>query len=259
MPVLSLDLGNSALKAGLVEPGGGVSRPLRLAHDTADAPQRLTAWLATLPPIEGAALASVAPSRSDSVIDAVQRTTGVAVQTVHAGSRWPFTIGYATPATIGTDRLAAVCGALADAHSDPLVVVDAGTATTVEAVTARRTYLGGAIVPSPDLLATALGRGTSQLPVVDVGVHMPVAIGRSTHDALRSGTLGFFVHGLAGLVEATCAELNPGDPGRVRVIATGGWAPFLATVIPRLADVRPHLVLAGIARVAEAERAPVGP
>ena len=254
MPTLCLDLGNSSLKAALIAPDGAVAHPLRLPHDAPDAPERLTSWLRSLPAVEHAAIASVVPARTDAVAEAVRAQTGADVLRVHAGRRWPFTIGYATPETVGVDRLAAVCGAIDDGDDAPLVVVDAGTATTVEAVTSQRTYLGGAIAPGPELLAAALSRGTAQLPRADLGGPMPSAVGRSTGDALRAGTLGMFVHGVRGLVEATCAELCPSDPSCVRVVTTGGWAPLLASVHPRLADVRPHLVLVGLARVAALER-----
>lgn len=256
MTVLSLDLGNSALKAGIVGADDVVARPLRLPYDTPDVPQRLAAWLMTLPTVDAVVLGSVVPARTEGVLETVQEALGRNATVVHPGSRWPFTIGYASPESVGVDRLAAVCGALDDASSEPLVVVDAGTAVTIEAVTARRTYLGGAIGPGPQLSAAALGRGTAQLPAIDVGRKMPEAIGRSTHDALRSGTLGLFVHGVGGLVEATCAALNPSDPASVKVVTTGGWAPLLAAQHPRLADVQPHLVLVGLARLASRETGP---
>ncbi len=259
MLVLAFDLGNSALKGALVGPGDAVSHAFRVAHDAPSAAADLRRLLAALPRADAVVLASVVPARTDGVASAVTSVLGLAPLVVHAGSRWPFTIAYATPATLGVDRLAAVCGALDfDAGpSRPLVVVDAGTAVTVEAVTAAGVYLGGAIAPGPALMAASLARGTAQLPPLDLPgpsqERLPPAIGRSTAEAIRSGVLHLFTHGVAELVEATRRDLSPEAPDAVRVVTTGGWAPLLAAAVPTLADVRPHLVLVGLARLARRE------
>ncbi len=260
MQVLALDIGNSAVKGALVGPDDAVAHAFRVAHDTPGADAALRACLAALPRADAVAIASVVPARTDTIARAAADATGRTPLAVHAGLRWPFTIGYATPHTLGADRLAAVCGALAlDASgcvvgASPLVVVDAGTAVTVEAVgvsaSGGAVYLGGGIAPGPVLMAAALARGTAQLPALDLAPRLPGAIGRSTAGAIEAGVLHVFAHGVAGLVAATRHALAPDAPERVAVVTTGGWAPMLAAAHPLFADVRPHLVLVGIARAA---------
>ena len=259
MQVLALDIGNSAVKGALVGPGDAVAHAFRVAHDAPGADAALRACLAALPRADAVAIASVVPARTDAVARAAAAATGRTPLAVHAGRRWPFTIGYATPHTLGADRLAAVCGALdldsvEDGRASPLVVVDAGTAVTVEAVglsaSGGAVYLGGGIAPGPVLMAAALARGTAQLPALDLAPRLPGAVGRSTAGAIEAGVLHVFAHGVAGLVGATQHALAPDAPGRVAIVTTGGWAPMLADAFPAFADVRPHLVLVGIARAA---------
>lgn len=242
MTVLALDLGNSALKGALVDDDGTAGRAFRLPHAAFD--DALAPTLATFAdaPIDAVGLASVVPGENGRIADAVRTVLGRDVLRVHAGLRLPFAMGYATPDTLGADRLCAVAGAFV---SGPLVVVSAGTALTVEAVDASGVYLGGAIAPGPGLLARSLSTGTAQLPEVRPDASAP-AIGKSTEEALRAGVLGMYVEGALGLVRRTREALGAPD---VPVVVTGGHAPLLAAAGPLCADVRPHLVLVGVARL----------
>ena len=244
MRMLALDLGNSALKGGLVV-DGRISGTFRIPHPPAEAESSLETALRALPePAEAAVLVSVVPKRNDALIGLVSDVLGIATVTVHAGSRWPFRIGYATPETLGLDRLAACAGAYTPGRA--LVVLDAGTALTLDVVTAGGVYLGGAIAPGPTLLMQSLTRGTAQLPEVPLVV--PASpIGRSTAECLQSGVMGLFIEGAHGLLHETLRAL--GEPAHV--VATGGWATLLSDAIPEIEAVRPHLVLQGAARVAQ--------
>lgn len=239
MTTLALDLGNSALKGGLVA-GGVVHAPFRIPHDSA-APDALEAALRALPRRpDRARLVSVVPQKNAAVVAAVAEVLGARLEIVHTGSRWPFTIGYATPQTLGLDRPAACAGAYRAGHA--LVVVDAGTALTLDVVTAGGVYLGGAIAPGPALLMQSLARGTAQLP--EVPLERPASpIGRSTVEGLQSGVMGLFVEGVRGLLHQMLATLGP----PADVVATGGWASMLAEAIPEIGAVRPSLVLEGVA------------
>ena len=245
--VLALDAGNSALKGALVRPDGAVLAPFRLGWE-AGWPGALRAALAHLPePPVAAGLASVVPARTAEVEAAVREVFALDIATVHAGRRLPFTMGYATPATLGADRIAAVAGALALRNPAPvraLVVLDAGTALTLDAVTSAGVHVGGAIAPGPRLLMESLARGTALLP--DVPLAAPLSpIGRSTTEGLQAGVVLGFVEAARGLLRRTLDAL--GEPAFV--VATGGWAGLLAAEIAEINEVRPYLVLEGVAQI----------
>ncbi len=102
-------------------------------------------------------------------------------------------------------------------------------------------YLGGAILPGPDLLRWSLARGTSQLPDVPWPDDV-VPIGASTVEAIQSGLGVLVLEGVSGLLDRTLDVLDDG----ALVIATGGWAPWLAERTPRIDRVEPFLVLEGV-------------
>lgn len=120
------------------------------------------------------------------------------------------------PERIGTDRL---LGALAAYRrtKGPCIVVDCGTATTVNAVSQDGTFLGGAILPGPELMARALAEGTAQLPEVQIG---PVAsaIGKSTEEAILAG----IIHGWRGAVWSLIEGISDTTRPMPSVVLTGG-------------------------------------
>jgi type III pantothenate kinase len=146
----------------------------------------------------------------------------------------PLKIAVARPERVGTDRL---LGALA-AHRrarGPCIIIDCGTATTVNAVSHDGTFLGGAILPGPELMARALARGTAQLPTVGLR-QVKRVIGKSTEEAIRAGVARGWAGGVMALLAAALAEVGQG----ATVYLTGGG---LAGVWP---DVRKGL--AGLGR-----------
>ncbi len=157
----------------------------------------------------------------------------------------PFEMGYRTPETLGADRLAAAAGAWhlyrARAPDRPLAVVDAGTAVTVEVVSADGVFLGGAIGAGPDLVRRALARGTAQLPEATPTVPRR-AVGRSTEEALDAGIMLPFLDGVRGFLARVTDELGA-EP---LVVATGGWGRLLAEHLRAVDHAEPHLVLHGV-------------
>lgn len=244
--ILALDLGNSALKGALIDADETVRHAFRIAHDEPEG--ALDHALSRLPDLPYATgLASVVPARTTSVLEAVRKRFVVPLVEIEAGMPWPFRVGYATPRTLGVDRLCAVAGAF-ERGAGPFVVVSAGTALTVEAVDDAGTYLGGAIAPGPHLMARSLARGTAQLPEITLAPNPP-AIGSTTAQALEAGIAGLYAEGARGLVRRTRDALgNSGAP----VVTTGGYAPLLAAWdAETFGDVRPHLIPLGIARMVQ--------
>ncbi|MCA9269015.1 MAG: type III pantothenate kinase, partial [Planctomycetales bacterium] len=131
--------------------------------------------------------------------------------------------------------------------SRPAIVVDAGTAITVDCLSSTGVFLGGAILPGMRMAAGALDRHTDKLPLVDTSqLDAPPPIGRNTQAAISSGVYW----GAVGAVERMCEEFRAVLGSAPQLYLTGGDAPRLAL---RFADARhvPHLVLAGIALAAQ--------
>jgi type III pantothenate kinase len=150
-----------------------------------------------------------------------------------------------TPTTIGIDRLLGMLAAVEQSPGHTLIVVDAGSAITVNLVTADRVFRGGAILPGLKLLTAALRRGTAALPEVAID-RVPPALGRSTEDAIASG----ITRAALGAIERLIDELRPLVVDVPGVMVTGGDGPMLSPHIARPHHLVPDLVLHGLARVA---------
>lgn len=244
---LALDAGNSAVKAAVWD-GAAWSAASRFPHDAGHAatPQEWAERLAGLaPPGTASGLASVVPDLTEALAVGVRLATGAAPVRVSARLRLPFRMAYATPETLGPDRIAAAAAAFFLGGGRPVVAVDAGTAVTVDVVDVRAgvsAYLGGAIAPGPDLLALALARGTGALPHVSIGDTPVASVGDSTAEAIRTGVAGMFAGGVARLV----AEASRGLAARPFVVATGGWAAWLVAHGLPVDAVAETLVLDGV-------------
>ena len=238
MAFLALDAGNSSVKAAVWD--GGWGEVVQWPSDDVPA-ERWAERLASLGPADHAGLASVVPTLTPPLAAAVRTASGADPVRVGPDRPLPFRLAYRTPHTLGADRLAAAVAAWHLGHGRAVVVVDAGSAITTEAVSAEPAYLGGAILPGPDLLRRALARDTGQLPEIDWPDEAP-AIGGTTAEAIQAGLATLVVGGVERLLDRTVAALGS-DP---LVLATGGWAPWLAARVPCIDRVEPHLVLDGV-------------
>ncbi len=243
--ILTLDIGNTAVKGGLFD-GPDLVRTFRMATDAeASVPAYRHALRHHLGGVDvgPVGIASVVPAVAERLAEAVRAETLRLPVLLHSSLVLPFEMGYETPGTLGMDRLAAAAGAWVRYRDEaqPVVVVDAGTAVTVEVVSADGVFLGGAIGAGPDLVRRALARGTAQLPEVDATVPRR-ALGRSTEEALHAGVMFPFLDGVCGLLLRIAGELET-DP---LVVATGGWSALLAAHIDAVDHAEPDLVLHGI-------------
>lgn len=151
------------------------------------------------------------------------------------------------PLEVGSDRVVNAV-ATVDRYGGPAIVVDFGTATTYDAISASGEYLGGAIAPGIQISLDALTSRAAQLRRIEIR-RPPAAIGRNTVDALRSGTVFAFAAQLDGMVARMASELAPHDPGSVAVVATGGLAPVVLDVSTSVTAHEPWLTLHGLALV----------
>jgi type III pantothenate kinase len=155
---------------------------------------------------------------------------------------------YQPPSDVGADRIVDAVAAI-EKYGPPCIVVDFGTATTFNAITARGEYLGGLITPGIMISSEALFLRTAKLPRVDIRRPQKV-IGSSTISAMQSG----LYYGYAGLVDGVLYKMIEelgSDPRPPRVIATGGLAPLIATGSEVIELVDETLTLEGLRIVYE--------
>lgn len=157
------------------------------------------------------------------------------------GAPLPFEVAYATPETLGTDRLAAVAGAHALYAGRPVLVIDVGTCITYEFLTAGAVYRGGVISPGTAMRLDAMHHFTGRLPR-PAAVRPPSFPGDSTAAALQHGALTAAAHEIAGFAAAHRRD----HPDGVVLGCGGGFAP-LRPLLPADLEYRPHLVLEGLA------------
>lgn len=157
---------------------------------------------------------------------------GDRVQRLTAGMPLPIALDYATPETLGPDRIAAACGAQKVGNKGcPKLIIDAGTCITIDYLDAEGVYHGGAILPGIEMKFRALHTFTAKLPLVslDTVEHTPV-MGRSTEESIVAGTLGATLLALAGYVALYKEKaaglhvlLTGGDAARLSAGGTKGW------------------------------------
>jgi type III pantothenate kinase len=179
-------------------------------------------------------VASVVPAK-DADLDTIGPTTFL-----RSGEQVGLPVEYSPSESVGADRIANCLGALATVEP-PFIVVDLGTATTFDVVDKRGVFVGGAIMPGLKISAEALTRRTAQLPEIDL-IAPPTAIAGNTRQGLQSGIVLGHAGAVDSLVQRMEAEL--GQP--TSVIATGGFAPLIASLSQRIQRVVPTLTLDGL-------------
>jgi len=241
---LTIDLGNSRLKACVFEgERPEPSRQIDLATDDEFVTQ-LARWLEASRLPQRALVCSVAwLEAEDQVRDYLAAKLGLdAVATPDSGLK----LDVRQPETVGADRLFAARAAL-ELTGKPCLVVDAGTALTVDAVrplnddAASGEFMGGAIAAGPQLLAAALERGAARLPRIDPKPHAP-ALGKDTRAAIESGVVVGFRGACLELCRCVQAEAQLDE---AEVILTGGAREFVSGHLPR-ARIEPQLVHLGL-------------
>jgi type III pantothenate kinase len=189
--------------------------------------------------ITGVAISSVVPRVTAELRQMTERYFARPALVVEPGVRTGMPILYDNPKEVGADRIANAVGAF-DLYGGPSIVVDFGTATTVEAISAKGEYLGGAIFPGVEVSLDGLFERAAGLRRVELAQPKHV-IGKSTVESLQSGAIYGFSGQVDALVERFTAEI-----GESTVIATGGLA---VVIIPHSRTVQhyePWLTLYGL-------------
>lgn len=259
---LTADLGNSRLKLCAWDLARGVVVARGAFDSDGGAGPAAARFALQHAPFQVSALSSVAARELElEVAEALRAAVGGPLS---VAPDCGLALDVREPARVGRDRLYAARGALEHAGellgvaSTGIVVLDAGTALTVDAVdtAGRGRFLGGAIAPGPALLARALAQHTARLPLVEPAVGAP-ALGRDTESAVRAGV----VVGCRGAALELAARVAEDAGFRAPVIVlTGGASALLAGLFeaPRFASVLedPDLVHRGLFASLRAERAP---
>lgn len=227
---LVIDAGNTRTKIGIFEEA--TLKSTRVFSDQ----QEACSFIAGLP-IEHAIVSSV--TDSGKLLAALQKVRGRVVQ-VMPGISLPIKNNYASPATLGADRLAAACGAWQLFPQQPSLVIDCGTCINYEFVTREGHYQGGAISPGVEMRFKAMHAMTSRLPEASP-VDIAPLTGTTTVECLQSGVMNGVLEEIKGIL-GRYREDNPG----IRVILTGGDAHFFEKPLKPFIFVAPELVLTGL-------------
>jgi type III pantothenate kinase len=251
--LLAIDVGNTNIVLGVFE-GTRLAeswRLLTLRERTADELGILVTHLfanrgVPLDRVSGIILASVVPPLTRTMEEMAERYFGHTPLTVDPGTNTGMPVLYSPPSDVGADRVVngvAAYEAYGRATQSPVIVVDFGTATTFDAISAAGEYLGGVICPGIGISADALFQRAARLPRVDVR-KPPAVIGDTTVRSMQSGLFFGYVSMVDGIVTRMRAELDRGK--RSACIATGGMADIIASETTVIERVDPDLTLQGL-------------
>lgn len=253
--LLAIDIGNSNIVIGIFH-GENLQADWRIATDLHRTADEYAAILLNLIPrmgIEGsmvseAIMCSVVPHLEVAFVALCRRYFGLSPLIVEAGVKTGVRVFTDNPREVGADRVVNAAAAHR-LYGGPVIVIDFGTATTFDAVSAEGDYLGGAIAPGMAIAAEALFTRTAKLPQVEP-VRPKHSIGRNTVTAIQSGL--FF--GYIGMVEGIVARITQELGGEARTVATGGYADLMAQETPVIQTVNPNLTLIGLRLIHELNR-----
>lgn len=169
---------------------------------------------------------SVVPDINHSLRNACLHYLNTDPFSLKAGVKTGLKIRYKNPAEVGSDRIADAIGAVARYPGENIIIVDFGTATTVEAITSAREYLGGAIAPGLRTSMGSLEKATARLPKVEI-LKPEKTCGRSTIESIQSGLYWGHLGMIKELIKHYRNECFPKGEEAI-VIATGGFASLYA-------------------------------
>jgi type III pantothenate kinase len=192
--------------------------------------------------VRGSALGSVVPAVTGPLSEACAQCFGVPAIIVDAAAALPITLAVEEPRTVGADRIINTLAA-SRIYGRDTVVVDLGTATTFDCITADGVFLGGVIAPGVRTSAETLFRRTSKLPATELRAPKQV-IGTRTEECIRAGV----VYGAADAVDGIVRRIIKAwpRPARPYVVATGGLADAIRPFCETIELVAPHLTLEGL-------------
>jgi type III pantothenate kinase len=254
--LLCLDIGNSQVHGGVFD-SGLRCQFRKTTHPLGSSDEFGVFFTAVLREngidpraVQRVAICSVVPPALYPIRSACLKYFRTEPFVLQAGVKTGLKVRYRNPHEVGADRIAGAIAATQRHPKSNLIVVDCGTATTFDVVTAEGDYLGGAILPGVGISVETLAGRTAKLPTVEIA-RPAVALGRSTIESIQAGIF----HGHVGAVRQLVTELSrEAFAGvRPRVVGTGGFARLLEA--EKLFDeIVPELVLLGLKHAEEMNR-----
>jgi type III pantothenate kinase len=247
--ILVFDVGNTETTIGLFD-GETLRGHWRVTTDVARTPDEIALLIRALLSsddidrfsVDRAAIGSVVPALTAPLADACEQAVGARALIIDARSPLPIRLDVEEPLTVGADRIINTLAASRIYRRDT-IVVDLGTATTYDCITADGVFLGGVIAPGVRTSAETLFRRTSKLPATEIAPPARV-IGRRTEECIRSGVVLGSAEAIDGLVRRIKGEWPGG--GVPLVVATGGLAAVFEPFCRELEIIDPHLTLTGL-------------
>ena len=245
--LLAIDIGNTNIVLGGIKDDEIVFQA-RIATDrlrTSDQygveiKNMIEAFGIHLEEISDCIIASVVPPVFNSVRTGVVKVIGKQPMVVGPGLKTGLNIRMDVPGQVGSDRIVAAVAALAE-YPAPLILMDLGTATTIEVVDKDSSYIGGVIFPGVKLSLEALTSRAAQLPGISLDQPKKV-IGKNTVDCMRSGMM----YGTAAMIDGLVDRIEEELGHKSTLIATGGMAQFVTPLCSHKIILEKDLLLKGL-------------
>ena len=245
--LLAIDIGNSNITIGCIQ-GEEICSEVRIATDRARTSDQYGVEIRNMLEASGThkedirdcIISSVVPPVFNSVWAGVYKMIGLRPLVVDASMDTGLELCLDMPSQVGADRIVVAVAAL-ERYEAPLIIIDMGTATTMEVVEPGARYMGGVIIPGVRVSLDALTGRTAQLPAISLGRPGQV-VARNTADCMRSGIMYGTACMLDGMIDLMRDELGHEST----VIATGGLAPFITPLCRHEIHLEPDLLLRGL-------------
>jgi type III pantothenate kinase len=253
---VAIDIGNTQTVVGVFEPGNGPAgsgpdllhswRVSTVASRTADELALTLTQLFALQGLDakraitGFAVSSVVPRLRTAMREMADRWFGGDTVIIEPGVRTGMPILYDNPREVGADRIADAVAAY-ERYGGPTIVVDFGTATTFEVISANGEYLGGVIVPGIEISLEALFARAALLPRVEL-IEPRSVLAKNTVESVQAGAL----YGFSAQVDGLCRRLEEEVGSPCTVVATGGLAGLMEPVSSAIHHHAPNLTLEGL-------------
>ena len=245
--LLAIDIGNTNIVIGCMKDDEIVFKA-RIATDrlrTSDQygveiKNMIEAFGVNLKDIDDCIISSVVPPVFNSVRTGVLKIIGKQPMVVSPGLKTGLNIHVDVPSQVGSDRIVIAVAALAE-YEAPLILMDLGTATTIEVVEPDNRYVGGVIFPGVMVSLDALTSRAAQLPGISLDKPKAV-IGKNTVDCMRSGMM----YGTAAMIDGIIERIEEELGHKATIVATGGLARFITPLCKREIILERDLLLKGL-------------
>ncbi|MGB1813745.1 MAG: type III pantothenate kinase [Rubripirellula sp.] len=241
---IAVDIGNSAIKLALKNAETLHEKSLSLIET--DWQVSATRWVTSQNEEQQLAwqIASVHPQATETLVDHLRTRSSTADLNLLTWRDIPMELSVDEPDRLGIDRLISAYAATLQS-APPLIVVDAGSAITVDLVAADGRFQGGAILPGLGMQFASLAKGTANLPMLKSTIRQPQYPAKNTQDAIFSGVLTAATAAIDRLITRYCNQAGTSSEG-VPIVLTGGDAPVLSPHLQHNHERMENLVCRGI-------------